>query len=173
MILVGLSGCVAQGASGGAGAPMESEYALGKKLVQEVFSVYRNYSRDSFDVIVSRDFNPIRSEYVNAVERGFYGAQQLDLYPIVDSVVTNRDLMSVSFRWEKKRSLIPAGISGILPDMPNMYSGTKAVNGVSTAWTVMTRFREVKRGSGRGRFLGTLSKVAILFFNLKKIMNGK
>ncbi|HQB12488.1 MAG TPA: hypothetical protein PLX96_05880, partial [Candidatus Omnitrophota bacterium] len=102
MILVGLSGCVAQGASGGAGAPKESEYALGKKLVQEVFSVYRNYSRDSFDAIVSRDFNPIRSEYVNAVERGFYGAQQLDLYPIVDSVVTNRDLMSVSFRWEKK-----------------------------------------------------------------------
>ena len=39
---------------------------------------------------------------MNAVERGFYGAQQLDLYPIVDSVVTNRDLMSVSFRWEKK-----------------------------------------------------------------------
>lgn len=102
MILVGLSGCVAQGALGSTGAPKESEYALGKKLVQEVFSVYRNYSRDSFDAIVSRDFNPIRSEYVNAVERGFYGAQQLDLYPIVDSVVTNRDLMSVSFRWEKK-----------------------------------------------------------------------
>lgn len=88
---------------------MKDEYALGKSLLSDVFSVYRRYSRDSFDRMVSRGFNPSRSEYVNAVERGFYGAQQIDLYPIVDSVVMNHDLVSVSFHWEKKVATYTGG----------------------------------------------------------------
>lgn len=108
--LAGTSGgCAPQGALQEPDTPMKNEYALGKSLLNDVFSVYKNYSRDSFDKVVSRDFTPVRSEYVNGVERGFYGAQQIDLYPIVDSVVTNKDLVSVSFHWEKKVATYTGG----------------------------------------------------------------
>lgn len=98
-----LCGCAASSdVVPGAGLPERDEYALGKALLNGVFSSYRIYTRDSFDRKVSRDFNPVRGEFVNSVERGFYGAQQLEILPIVNSVARNRDLVSVSFRWQKK-----------------------------------------------------------------------
>ncbi len=110
VLMVGvLNGCAPQSALQSPDTPMKDEYALGKGLLNDVFSVYRNYTRDSFDRIVSRDFNPVRSEFANGVERGFYGARQIDLYPIVDSVVTNKDLVSVSFHWEKKVATYTGG----------------------------------------------------------------
>lgn len=103
------SGCAAPGEPFAATGPAVDERTLGKNLVNGVLSTYRSYTRDSFDRIVSADFNPVRSEFVNGVERGFYGAQQMSIFPIVDQVATNRDLLSVSFRWEKKAATYTGG----------------------------------------------------------------
>lgn len=107
-VAVAWCGCAAGGGLPGALVPVD-ERTLGKNLVNGVLAVYGKYTRDSFDRIVSPDFNPVRSEFINGVERGFYGAQQMSIFPIVDSVSANRDLLSVSFRWEKKVATNVAG----------------------------------------------------------------
>jgi hypothetical protein len=110
MLVTGtLSGCAQDKGLKAVRESPKDEYTLGKSLLVDIFSAYRNYTRGSFDEFVSRDFSPIRSDFINGVERGFYAARQIDLYPIVDSVVTTGDLMSVTFHWEKKVSTYAKG----------------------------------------------------------------
>lgn len=104
-----LSGCAAVSAGGASGSAEKGDYALGRQLLDQVFNIYRNYTRESFDRIVSRDFTPIRSEFLNGAERGFYAARIVELYYYVDTATVRDGLASVSFHWQKKLSSYAGG----------------------------------------------------------------
>jgi len=104
------SGCADMAVqNGGTYAPMQDDYKLGEKLLDEVFDTYRNYTRDSFDRIVSRDFAPIKSEFMNNVERAFYAARVMEIYYYVDTANVRDNLAAISFHWEKKVSTYSGG----------------------------------------------------------------
>lgn len=90
-------------------APVTDEYQTARELLDNVFMIYRNYTRGSFDQILSRNFTPVQMEYLDAVERAFYAGQVIELYSFVDTVTTNGNLINVAFHWEKKIQLYTGG----------------------------------------------------------------
>lgn len=108
-LCVNLAGCAAGTVPDTSAGVSRNDRELGGSLVQQVFDAYRGYSRDSFNGQVSSDFTPLRSEFVNAVERGFYAGNLMDLNFFLDSVSRTGNKLSVSFKWEKRMTLYTSG----------------------------------------------------------------
>lgn len=89
----------------------DNPYELADKLLEKIFSIYQNYSRDSFEQIVAQDFNPLRSEFIDNVEKSFYTGSILEMHYFVSKALLNGDKLLVGFKWEKKT--VPYGIKEV------------------------------------------------------------
>ncbi|MEI8348907.1 MAG: hypothetical protein WCI77_02040 [Candidatus Omnitrophota bacterium] len=105
MFIVGCANVNSQETQSGSYA--ENPYALADSLLTKVFSVYQNYTRDGFERLVSQDFNPIRSEFIDTVEKSFYAGNILEMHCFTDKALLSSDKLSVNFKWQKK--MLPYG----------------------------------------------------------------
>lgn len=72
-------------------------------LVTTVFNSYKDFTREGFNRLISENFVPSKSDFVNSAEKGFYSSPLQELACSIDSDVKEGiDLRAVAFTWEKK-----------------------------------------------------------------------
>jgi len=79
-----------------------ANFTLAKSLLEQVFSGYKNYTREEFEKLLSLDFVPLRPEFLNAVKDSYYAGTILEIDFFIDQVLAKADNLSVTFKWEKK-----------------------------------------------------------------------
>jgi hypothetical protein len=94
------TGCHPRALRGGAGT--KAQLTAGN-TVDSLFASYRKYNREDFSALVSDDFVPSKNDFINAAEKGFYGAAVLELsYVIMIETRSSPDTRDIGVKWEKK-----------------------------------------------------------------------
>jgi hypothetical protein len=82
---------------------------LADRLLGRLFNAYSNYTRPRFEKFVSGDFIPSLPEFLNGVERGYYGGNILEVNYFLNKTDLTSTVLSVDFRWEKKTAVFGTG----------------------------------------------------------------
>ncbi len=102
------SGCAMTSAAGPLDGPADAN-GLADRLLGRLFNAYSNYTRPRFEKFVSGDFIPSLPEFLNEVERGYYGGNILEVNYFLNKTDLTSVVLSVDFRWEKKTALFGTG----------------------------------------------------------------
>ena len=57
---------------------VQQDMDAGKASVNKIFSTYSNYSKLEFESIISNDFMPVRSEFMNSVDTAAVNQQAVE-----------------------------------------------------------------------------------------------
>ncbi|MCM8798918.1 MAG: hypothetical protein NC821_05605, partial [Candidatus Omnitrophica bacterium] len=69
MISAGIAGCASPQLKKPSAVDTAENRALVDKLLEAIISSYINYSRDDFSQLVADDFLPLKTEFLNEVEK--------------------------------------------------------------------------------------------------------
>ena len=96
-----LAGCAS---TGGEAAPGEEvlRRSEASAAIGGLFSAYREYSRESFERLLSADFAPSRPEFLQAAESAFNAATLLELTFVLDRAQRTGDTLAAEFTWRRK-----------------------------------------------------------------------
>lgn len=99
LILVGLGFCAPVSF---AQIDLQEDMGIGQAAVQKIFDIYRDYSKDGFEALVSEDFIPVRSEFMNMVDTNAAAEQAVEFDFSISQVLILNKKMAVMLRWYKK-----------------------------------------------------------------------
>jgi len=89
---------------------VQQDMDAGKASVNKIFSTYSNYSKLEFESIISNDFMPVRSEFMNSVDTAAVNQQAVEFdFSIQQDIILDQK-MAVRFEWNKKFTI--AGTPG-------------------------------------------------------------
>lgn len=95
--------CCALGEAVDESRPREADpFILAEQALENIFSVYKTYTRDAFTQNISRAFYPIRRNFIHAAENSFYSGAIIEMNYFIDEAIRKGDKLVVSFSWEKK-----------------------------------------------------------------------
>jgi len=87
------------------------EDSFARDLLDMVFARYRAYTRAGFEEVVSREFTPVREDFLNVVEGKAYAARLLEMNYVIEKGLRTVDKVVIDFSWTKR---VAAGGSGAI-----------------------------------------------------------